>query len=201
MKKTFIISFVVLGLLCSCEKIDSHYTYEEVVPGTTVKESLLGKAISHQEFVNVTNEAYFAHLGSYPCVKDKDKVYYSHEEKEDAPHYSGTWKEVRWKFYSDYVESLEWFFGGNNDSHLFYQNYSFDANVLSGIVLDEIVDSKEYRVLYADKDYLIFETDGKTDNGYNNEGSEFSRVIYKRTETGISDLYVPKDTIDLRRTL
>lgn len=201
MKKTFIISLVSLGLLYSCEKIDSHYTYEEVVPGTTIKESQLGKAISHQEFLDVTNGVYFAHLGSYPCVKDKDKVYYSHEEKEDAPHYSGTWKEVRWKFYSDYVESLEWFFGGNNDSHLFYQDYSFDANVLSGIVLDEIVDSKEYRVLYADKDYLIFETDGKTDNGYNNVGAEFSRVIYKSTEAGISDLYAPQDTIDLRKLL
>ena len=188
-------------LLCSCEKIDSHYTYEEVVPGTTVKESQLGKTISHQEFVNVTNDSYYAHSGIYPCVMDKGKVYYSNEEKGDNPHYSGTWKVVRWKFCADYVESLEWFFGGNNDSHLFYQDYSFDANVLSGIVLDEIVDSKEYRVLYVDKDYLIFETDGKTDNGYNNEGSEFSRVIYKSTEAGISDLYAPQDTIDLRKLL
>ena len=197
------ISFILAGivLLCSCEKIDSHYTYEEVVPGTTIKENQLGKMISHQEFVNVTNDAYYAHLGSYPCVMDKGKVYYSHEEKGDNPHYSGTWKVVRWKFCADYVESLEWFFGGNNDSHLYYQDYSFDANVLSGIVLDEIVDSKEYRVLYVDKDYLIFETDGKTDNGYNNEGSEFSRVIYKSTEAGISDLYVPQDTIDLRKLL
>lgn len=80
MKKTVFFLFANLVLLCSCEEIDSHYTCEDVVPGTTIKESQLGKAISLQEFVNVTDGVYFAHLGSYPCVKDKDKVYYSNEE-------------------------------------------------------------------------------------------------------------------------
>lgn len=195
------ISFILAGfaLLCSCEKIDSHYTYEEVVPGTTVKESQLGETISHQEFVNVTHDAYFAHLGSYPCVMDKGKVYYSNEI-DNSPCYSGTWTVNVLNFQTDHAEFYEWSFGGNTDARLSYINYSYDENVLSGITLGQIADSKEYRVLYANDNYLIFETNGKTHNKYNNEGSEFSRVVYTRTTFSRIPEEVPEinDTIDLR---
>lgn len=186
---------MAIAVLCSCEKTESFYVYEDVVPGTTIKESQLGK-ITHQEFLDATEGEYYTLAGCYPCIRSGRKVYYS-KDKDDTPSYSGTFYGNIWRFKSDYLEQLEWWLGGNNNSLLSYMNYSYDGNVLSGILFDEIADSREYRVLYADKECLIFETDGKTDNKYNNEGAEFSRLIYTKS-TLLDELYAPQDTVDLR---
>ena len=195
MKKTVFTLLAGLALLCSCEKIDSHYTYEETVPGTTIKESQLGKALTHQEFLYATSEAYFVHQGSYPCIRNNGKVYYSNE-MDETPMYGGMPLLTRRKFNRYYAECYEWVLGETDSLTLFYMDYSFEDDMLKGLVLGDIADSKEYRVLYADKDYLIFETEGKTNNNYNNEGSEFSRVVYKRATDELPQL--PARLIDCR---
>ena len=208
MRKSIFASALVAVVLAmgftSCEKdevenpVEDHYVYGDTIPGTSIIESQLSK-VSHQQFVAAVEGQYYTHKGSYPCKKLQDKVYYSNE-KDDTPHYSGTWSLNVQKFYTDYTEIYEWFFGGSNSATLYRVGYSYEDDVLSGITLEEIADSKEFRVLYADGEYLIFETDGKTKNRYNNGGSEFSRIVYVRTSFPQIPDEVPElnDTIDLR---
>lgn len=204
MKKYAFVLLVSVSMLCSCEKdevgnpVEDHYVYRDTIPGTSITESQLNK-VSHQQFIAAVEGQYYTHKDSYPCKKLQDKVYYSNE-KDDTPHYSGTWTLNVQKFYTDYTEIYEWIFGGSNSATLYRIGYSYEDNVLSGITLGEIADSKAFRVLYADGEYLIFETDGKTKNRYNNEGSEFSRIVYVKTSFPQIPDEVPElnDTIDLR---
>ena len=198
MKKAFTI-LAGLALLCSCEKIESFYIYEDVVPGTTIKENQL-REVSYQQFVEATEGAYYNHRGSYPCKKLGNKVYYSNEI-DNTPIYTGSWSVNVIKFQPTHVEDYWWLFPDIDSSTLSYIDYEYEGNVLSGINLREIVDCKENRVLYVDDEFLIFEVDGKTKNRYNNEGSEFSRVVYGKTIFPQIPEDVPeiKDTIDCRK--
>lgn len=73
MKMTALFQFTNLVLLCSCEKSYGHYTYETTVPNTTIKKSQLGKVISLDDFLSVTDGVRYEHVRSYACRRADDK--------------------------------------------------------------------------------------------------------------------------------
>ena len=180
-----------LTLFYSCEKSSEHYTYEDIVPGTTVKEIQLGKSMNHTDFLKATNEIRYEHVRSYACRKSNGKVYYSLDIGEA---YGGI-ERLQYQFNQDflnlYVETdATW------RTQIYTLNYIFDEEkmTLTDMYHIDISENIENKLLYADEEYLIFETKGLVDDDrYYTRGADFSRIIYRSVEG--DDLIIPTDTV------
>lgn len=190
MKRFIFALFTSIVLLCSCEKFSGHYTYETTVPNTTIKESLLGKVISLDDFLSVTNGVRYEHVRSYACRRTDGKVYYSHEIGDVI----GGIYSLQYQFYPNYLE--KYIFSDALRKEVTLKNYTYDQESmrLTDMYHMDINENIENKLLYADKEYLIFETKGIVDGDiYYTKGAEFSRVVYRCVEG--NELIVPADTI------
>lgn len=190
MKKTVFFLFANLALLCSCEKFGGHYAYEATVPNTTIKESQLGKVISLDDFLSVTDGVRYEHVRSYACRRADGKVYYSHEIGDVI----GGIYSLQYQFYPSYME--KYIFSDALRKEVTLKNYAYDQENmrLTDMYHMDINENIENKLLYADKEYLIFETKGILDDDiYYTKGADFSRIVYRSVEE--DDLIVPVDTI------
>ena len=171
-----ILSCIVL--LASCEKIDEHYTYEATVPGTNVQENQLHQTITFEQFQNVTEGIRYEYCHAYPCFENDGKVYYSTIKIEGPTYYDGCQFPIQVAFDAKqimfyYAESLS------------YIDYTYDEAtcLLNGFTHPGISDNKESKLIYANSEYLIFESKGiAQSHSYCSDNAEFSRVVYKRTD-------------------
>lgn len=190
MKKTVFFLFANLVLLCSCEKFGGHYTYETTVPNTTIKESQLDKVISLDDFLSVTDGVRYEHVRSYACRRADGKVYYSYEIGDVI----GGIYCLQYQFYPSYME--KYIFSDALRKEVTLKNYAYDQENmrLTDMYHMDINENIENKLLYADKEYLIFETKGIVDDDiYYTKGADFSRIVYRSVEE--DDLIVPVDTI------
>lgn len=190
MRKTAFFLFANLVLLCSCEKFGGHYTYETTVPNTTIKESQLGKVISLNDFLSVTDGVRYEHVRSYACRRADGKVYYSYEIGDVI----GGIYCLQYQFYPSYME--KYIFSDALRKEVTLKNYAYDQETmrLTDMYHMDIYNNIENKLLYADKEYLIFETKGIVDDDiYYTKGADFSRIVYRSVEG--DELIVPADTI------
>ena len=133
MKKTAFILLAGLALLCSCEKIDSHYSYGETVLGTTIKENQLGQKITLQCFINATDGVRYEYIGTLPCIEDNGKVYYSQATVDNW--YSGPYT-LQIEFTRHYMKSYH----GPDMITLILSDYAFneEKQELEGVYLPNI---------------------------------------------------------------
>ncbi len=192
MKKTAFILLAGLALLCSCEKIDSHYSYGETVLGTTIKENQLGQKITLQGFINATDGVRYEYIGTLPCIEDNGKVYYSQATVDNW--YSGPYT-LQIEFTRHYMKSYH----GPDMITLILSDYAFneEKQELEGVYLPNIDynDNTTSKLIYVDENYLIFETNGIANEPYYSENSEFSRVVFARVT---ENLLYPERIHDIR---
>lgn len=190
MKNAVFALLLCLSMLCSCEKFVGHYTYETTVPYTHIKESQLGNSMSHDDFLAVTDGVRYKHVRSYACRKADGKVYYSHEIEDMI----GGIYSLQYQFFPSYLE--EYIADDALQKKVIIQNYTYDESrmTLTDMYHIDILQNVENRLLYADGDYLIFETKGLVDDDrYYTRGADFSRIVYRSVEE--DKLIVPLDTI------
>lgn len=199
MKKiAFILSCIVL--MASCEKIDSHYTYEETVPGTTVKESQLGKKISLQEFYNTTQGVLYQYSHAYPCIEEGGKVYYS-TVPNDEPVLDGDIAHAYLEFKREYLKLYVCAYPGSTALYLTDYTYDEKSQLLDDVRHLNITDNIENKLIYLDRDYMIFETKGIAEHyRYCSDDAEFSRVVYKRFDKDLGEVDFVQDRRDIYAT-
>ena len=187
MKKlvTFLAS---IALLCSCEKFEENYTYEDTVPNTIIKEAQLGQAISHEAFLEITDGIRYEHVRSYSCRKSDGKVYYSYDIE---PVFGGIY-DIQYQFYQDSYE--QYIATDALTTEVVLRNYTYDdeSTTLTDMYHRDIQENIENKLLYADKEYLIFETKGLVDDDrYYTKGADCSRIVYRSVED--NEWIIPTD--------
>ena len=180
MKNAFFIICSVLFIATSCERIDSHYTYEATLPGTNVKENQLYQNITFEEFQSATEGVRYEYVRPYPCIIEEGKVYYSLGEEKL---YSGPYtRQVQ--FEGNSLHSYT-FTPGYMDVRLTITDYTFDADKLTLHEMEHpyVTEGTVNKLIYVSNDYLIFETNGIADEAiYYTDKADFCRVVYKRTD-------------------
>lgn len=167
-------------LLVSCDKIDEHYTYEGIVPGTNILESQLGTQLTWKEFQEATKGVRYEYVRPYPCIEDNGKVFYSLSEENL---YSGPYtRQIQFE-----GDSLRYytFTPGYMDVVVTVDAYVFnvESQALYKIEHPRVEGNVKDKVIFVNGDYLIFETNGSAQTPwYYTDNADFCRVVYKAVD-------------------
>lgn len=179
MKKLVFALFTIVAVFNSCDKYPENEGFLDEVPGTAVAESQLGKSpIAIDEIMG--NWYYLDAI--YNCVEEDGHVRYLKRgsEYDHTAYLSGTGYAC-WKVEKDSLVK----YGNYFDSKLRIYHYSYSYDTATNTIHTqadsfwELIRSDWGKLLYADTEMLIVETDNLV-HGEVGEGAEFSRSVYRK---------------------
>lgn len=179
MKKVTFVLLASAALISSCDRYPESEGFLDEVPGTSIAESQLGKASIAID--DIKDNLYYLDA-IYNCVEEDGHVRYlkGYSDYDHTFGLIGT-GDVCLRFEKDSLVKYGRYF--DSKLHIYHYAYSYDAatNTIHSETDSfwELIRSDWGKLLYADTEMLIVETDNFV-HGDIGTGAEFSRSVYRK---------------------
>ena len=211
MKRNIYFIFCLMFLFCACDnnddasiKANPTELFCSEVPETHISEKNLKEPLSHKELMKFVENKYYKRIAIYDCFTRNDSTFYEIQLRDNIENNLNCLAMIiggstyYLNIANDHTIEWEETIGNSPKAYCYSYTYNTETKTFNDFHLGDY-STNEFKVLHADKEYLIFHADivynTHSRSNYNCKAL-FSRIVYKVINK--SDLPVC-DIIDKRK--
>lgn len=197
-------------LFCACNnnddatiKANPTELFCSEIPETHISEELLQAPLNHKELMKFVENKYYKLVAIYDCFTRNDSTFYEIQPRDNIENNLNCLAMIiggstyYLNIANDYTIKWTETIGYSPKAYCHSYTYNAETQIFNGFHLGDY-STKEFKVLYVDKEYLIFHANTVYNTHFRSKyncKAQFSRIVYK--EINKSDLPVC-DIIDKR---
>ena len=194
MKRNIYFVFCLMFLFYACDKNDDATIkanptelFCSEVPETHISEKLLKEPLSHKELMKFVENKYYKRIAIYDCFTRNDSTFYEIQSRDNIENNLNCLAMIiggstyYLNIANDHTIEWEETIGCSPKAYCHSYTYNAETKIFKDFHLGDY-STKEFKVLHADQEYLIFHADivynTHSRSNYNCK-AQFSRIVYK----------------------